>query len=67
VPTELLSAAEIARDFLVKAGHAFARLEKAEFDEAKGQWNLQFDVGLAVVKLKNIVVDDTTGKVVAVE
>jgi hypothetical protein len=66
VPTELLSAAEIAREFLVKSGHAFARIDKAEFDEAKKQWNLQFDVGLASVKLKKIVVDDA-GKVVAVE
>jgi hypothetical protein len=67
VPTELMSVTETARDFLTKSGYVFFRLQKAEFDAAKNQWNLVYDVGVSVEKIKRVVIDGATGKVVAFE
>ena len=67
MPTELMSVTETARDFLSKSGYAFFRLQKAELDAAKNQWNLVYDVGLTVEKIKKVVIDGATGKVVAFE
>jgi hypothetical protein len=67
MPRELIDLAEAGRDFLTKSGYLFARLEKTDFDASKKQWVLTFDVGLSGVKLKKVVVDDATGKVVAIE
>jgi hypothetical protein len=64
VPTELLSVTEKAKEFLVSTGYAFFRLQKAEFDAAKNQWSLVYDVGLTTEKIKKVVIDDATGKVV---
>ena len=67
VPTELLSVTEAAREFLAKSGYVFSQLQKAEFDAAKHQWNLVYDVGFTVEKIKKVVIDDATGKVVQFE
>jgi hypothetical protein len=67
VPTELLSATEAASEFLTKSSYAFIRLQKAEFDAAKNQWNLVYDVGFTVEKIKKVVIDGATGKVVQFE
>jgi hypothetical protein len=67
VPTELMSATEMAREYLAKSGYPFAQLHKADLDTQKRQWILVFDVSLAGTKLKRVVIDDTTGKVVAFE
>jgi len=67
VPKELVDVTEVGREFLIKSGYFFAQLEKTDFDASKKQWVLTFNVGLAVGKLKKVVVDDTTGKVVAIE
>ena len=67
MPTELMSVTETAREFLVKSGYAFFQLQRADFDASKNQWNLTFDVGFSVTKLKRIVIDGASGKVVAFE
>jgi hypothetical protein len=67
MPKELLDVTEVARDFLTKAGYFFAQLEKTEFDSAKNRWILTFNVSIAANKLKKILIDDATGKVVAIE
>ena len=67
VPTELLSVTEAARDFLAKSGYSFVRLEKADLNDAKHEWVLTFDVGLAAPKLKQVRIDANTGKVTAFE
>jgi len=67
MPVELVSATETARDFLTRSGYAFFQLQDADFDAAKNQWSLTFDVGVAVTKLKKVVVDSSTGKVVGFE
>ena len=67
MPKELIDVAEVARDFLMKSGYFLAQIEKTEFDADKKQWVLTFNVGLGAVKLKKVVVDDATGKVVSVE
>jgi len=67
VPKELIDVTEAARDFLTKSGYFFFQLDKTDFDASKKQWILTFNVGLAVVKLKKVIVDDATGKVVAIE
>jgi hypothetical protein len=60
-----MSVTETAKEFLGKSGYLFAQLQKADFDAGKKQWNLVFNVGFTAEKLKRVVVDDTTGKVVA--
>ena len=67
MPTELMSVTETAREFLVKSGYAFFQLQKADFDASSNQWNLTFDVGFTAPKLKKIVIDGASGKVVAFE
>ncbi len=67
MPKELIDVTEAARDFLTKSGYFFAQLEKTDFDSGKKQWILTFNVGLAAAKLKKVVIDDATGKVVAIE
>jgi hypothetical protein len=67
VPTELINVTETARDFLTKSGYVFFQLQKADFDAGKNQWKLTYDVGLSAVKLKTVVIDGATGKVVAFE
>jgi hypothetical protein len=67
MPKELIDVTEAARDFLTKSGYFLAQIEKTEFDAGKKQWILTFNVGLSAVKLKKVVVDDATGKVVAIE
>ena len=67
MPKELIDLAETGRDFLTRTGYFYARLEKTDFDAGKKQWILTFDVGLAAVKLKKVLIDDATGKVVAIE
>jgi hypothetical protein len=64
---ELLSVTEAAREFLAKSGYSFFRLQKAELDVAKNEWNLVYDVGISVEKIKKVVIDDATGKVVKFE
>jgi hypothetical protein len=67
LPIELVTVTEIAKEFLIKAGNLFARLEKADFDKSKGQWVLTFDVGFTAPKIKKVIVDDSTKKVIAFE
>jgi hypothetical protein len=67
MPRTLVSATEAAKDFLVKSGYSFPRLEKVDFGQTKRQWTLIFNVGLGEVKLKNVVVDEPSGQVVAFE
>ncbi len=67
MPIELVSVTETAKEFLAKSGYLFVQLQKADFDAAKKQWNLVFNVGFTAEKLKKVVIDDTTGKVVAFE
>ena len=67
MPPELMSVTETAREFLVKSGYAFFQLQRADFDASRNQWNLTFDVGFGVVKIKKIVIDGASGKVVAFE
>lgn len=67
MPTELMSATEIAREFLTKSGYVFFHLQRADFDSSKNQWRLTYDVGLTTEKIKAIVIDAATGKVVAFE
>ncbi len=62
-----MTVAEIAKQFIVKSGHSFARLEKADLDISSGQWRLIFDVGVTTVIKKTVVVDNSTGKVVGFE
>jgi len=45
----------------------FFQLQKADFDAGKNQWKLTYDVGLSAVKLKTVVIDGATGKVVGFE
>ena len=67
MPIELVTVAEIAKEFIVKSGYSFARLEKADLDISSGQWRLIFDVGVTTVIKKTVVVDNSTGKVVGFE
>ena len=67
MPTELLNATEVAKEFLTKAGHIFAKIEEAKFDSTKEEWRLLFDVGIAREKRKTVIVSAKTGQVVAVE
>ncbi len=67
MPKELIDVTETGRDFLTKSGYMFAQLEKTDFDAGEKQWILTFNVGLAAAKLKKVVIDDATGKVVAIE
>ncbi len=67
MPKELIDVTEAGRDFLTKSGYFFVQLEKTDFDAAKKQWALTFNVSIAGPKLKKVIVDDATGKVVAIE
>lgn len=67
MPKELIDVTEAARDFLMKSGYFLAQIEKTEFDADKKQWILTFNVGLGAAKLKKVVVDDATGKVVSID
>ena len=67
MPMELVTVTEIAKDFLIKSENLFARLERGDFDKSKGQWVLTFDVGLTTPKIKKVIVDDSTKKVIAFE
>jgi hypothetical protein len=67
MPRTLVSTTEAARDFLVKSGYLFPQLEKVDFDQSKQQWALTFNVGIGQPKLKKVVVDETSGQVVAFE
>ncbi|MFI5095040.1 MAG: hypothetical protein ACHQIK_16480 [Candidatus Acidiferrales bacterium] len=67
MPKELIDVTEAARDFLTKSGYFFFQLEKTDFDAAKKQWILTFNVNIAAAKLKKVLVDDATGKVLAIE
>ena len=64
---DLLNVTESARDFLMKSGFLVARLDKAEQLPKLNQWRLTFNVGLGKVEHKTVVVDDSSGKVVAFE
>ncbi len=67
MPKELTDVTEAARDFLTKSGYFFFQLEKTDFDAGKKQWILTFNVNIAAAKLKKVLVDDATGKVLAIE
>lgn len=67
MPRTLVNVTEVARDFLAKSGYVFPQLEKAEFEQGKQQWGLTFNVGIGQVRLKKVVVDETSGQVVAFE
>ncbi|MFI5098332.1 MAG: hypothetical protein ACHQT6_10200 [Candidatus Acidiferrales bacterium] len=67
MPKELIDVTEAARDFLTKSGYFFFQLEKTDFDASKKQWILTFNVNIAAAKLKKVLVDDATGKVLAIE
>jgi hypothetical protein len=67
MPTELLSVTETARQFPTQAGYVFFKLQRADFDAAKRQWNLTYDVGVTSEKVKKVVIDDPSGKVVEFE
>lgn len=67
MPTELLSVAETASQFLTLAGYVFFKLQRADFDIAKRQWTLTYDVGVTSEKVKKVVIDDPSGKVVQFE
>ena len=67
MPTDLLAMAEVARDFLAKSGYLFAQLEKSEFDAEKKQWVLIFNVAISEKRLKKVVIDESTAKVIAFE
>jgi len=67
MPKELIDVTEAARDFLTKSGYFFFQLEKTDFDAVKKQWILTFNVNISAAKLKKVLVDDATGKVLAIE
>jgi len=67
LPTELATAVDVAREFLVNAGLHFARLEEAKYDAEKEEWRILFDVGTVRPKIKTVYVETTTGKVIRVE
>jgi hypothetical protein len=67
VPKELIDVTEVAKDFLSKAGYLFTQLEKTDFDAALRQWILTFNVSIGPAKLKKVVLDDATGKVLSLE
>ncbi len=67
MPKELIDVMEAARDFLTKSGYFFFQLERTEFDATKKQWILTFNVSISAAKLKKVLVDDATGKVLAIE
>ncbi len=67
MPADLLTVTENAKQFLAKSGYSFVRLEKAELYEDKKQWRLIFDVGIASVIPKTVIVESSTGTVVGFE
>jgi hypothetical protein len=67
MPKELIDVTEAARDFLTRSGYFIAQLEKTEFDDNQNRWILTFNVGLAAPKLKKVVIDDATGKILSIE
>jgi hypothetical protein len=67
VPKTLIDVTEAAQEFLKTSGYVFTYLDKIQLDSDKRRWNLTFNVGVATLKTKTVVVDDETGKVVAFE
>ncbi len=62
-----MTAAELGKEFLAKAGYPFARLEEGKYDDTKDEWRLIFQVGLIVERKKTLRVGGTTARVTAVE
>ncbi len=67
MPADLLTVTENAKQFLVKSGYLFTMLEKAELDENKEQWRLTFNVAITEPKLKTVIIESSTGRVVGFE
>jgi hypothetical protein len=61
---DMMQVVEQARQFLNIAGYAFTRLVSVTPDEEKHVWAVRADVGLTEVKIKEMAIDDRTGKVI---
>lgn len=57
----------IATKFLVESGYKSPKLDSATFNAEKSRWEVTYDIGYSIVKLRIVIIDDVSQKVIGFE